>query len=778
MPDTTLADPTMLKFGIGQPVPRQEDPTLLQGRGRYTDDISVEGQAWCVMVRSPYAHGVIRGIGTEAAKAMPGVLGVYTAADMVEYGPMRSVLPLKNKDGSPLINIERGPLAADKVRFVGDPVAFVVAETKAQAKDAAEMVEMDIDPLDAVTEASAAAAPGAPQLYDHVPGNVVLDFRYGDAEKVAAAFAKAAHVTTLNIRNNRIVVCPMEPRSAIGEWDAAEGRYILHVGSQGVFGLRNQMANDILKVPAEKVRILTGNVGGSFGMKASAYPEYACVLHAAKMLGRPVKWTDERTGSFLSDCHGRDHETEASLALDAEGRFLAVKLVSYGNMGGYLSTVGNLMGTGNFSKNIQSNYATPLLLVETKNVVTNTTPISAYRGAGRPEGNYFMERLIETAAREMGKDPITLRKLNHIRPEQFPFSAPSGSVYDSGAFSALLDHALEAADWNGFEARRAASAARGMLRGRGIGNFLECTAPPMKEQGELVFEPDGSVTIVTGTLDYGQGHWTPFAQVLHAKLGVPFDRIRLVQGDSDRLIAGGGTGGSKSLMASGAAILQAADIVIDKGRKAAGHVLEAAAEDIEFAAGRFTIAGTDRGIGIMELATRIREAGPLPEDVPNALDSRTVYDQAPMAFPNGCHVCEVEIDPDTGHVRIDRYLSVNDFGVIVNPLLVEGQAHGGIVQGIGQALHERVAYSEDGQLLTGSYMDYGLPRADDLPSFGFESAPDPCKTNPLGAKGCGEAGCAGSLPAVMNAISDALGGQHIDMPATPEKVWAAAQALR
>ena len=773
MPDINLADPTTMKFGIGQPVPRQEDPTLLQGRGRYTDDLAVAGQAWCVMVRSPYAHGVINGIGIEAARAMPGVLGVFTAADMTEYGPMKSVLPLKSKDGTPLINVLRGPLAADKVRFVGDPVAFVVAETKLQARDAAEAVEMDIDSLDAVTEASAAAAPGAPQLYDHIPGNVVLDFRFGDAEKVAEAFAGAAHVTTLPIRNNRIVVCSMEPRSAIGEWDAADGRYVLHVGCQGVFGLRNQMANDILKVPDEKVRILTGNVGGSVGMKASAYPEYTCVLHAAKLLGRPVKWTDDRSGAFLSDCHGRDHEVEASLALDAEGKFLAVKIVSYGNMGGYLSTVGNLMGTGNFSKNIQSNYATPLLLVETKNVVTNTTPISAYRGAGRPEGNYFMERLIETAAREMGKDPIALRKLNHIQPAQFPFSAPSGSIYDSGDFSALFDKALAAADWNGFAARKAESEARGMVRGRGIGNFLECTAPPMKEQGELVFEEDGSVTIVTGTLDYGQGHWTPFAQVLHAKLGVPFDKIKLVQGDSDRLIAGGGTGGSKSLMASGAAILEAADMVIDKGRKAAGYVLEAAAEDIEFAEGRFAIAGTDRGIGIMELATKLRAIGPLPQDVPNALDSRTVFDQAPMAYPNGCHICEVEIDPDTGIVKIDRYVSVNEFGVIVNPLLVEGQAHGGIVQGIGQALLEHVVYSEDGQPLTGSYMDYGLPRADDLPSFGFESAPDPCKTNPLGAKGCGEAGCAGSLPAVMNAISDALGGKHINMPATPEKVWAA-----
>ena len=775
MLDASLAETTKLKFGIGQPVPRQEDPTLLQGRGRYTDDLSLPGQAWCVMVRSPYAHGIINAIDTEAAKAMPGVLGVYTAADMAAYGPMKSALPLKNKDGTPLINIERGPLAADRVRFVGDPVAFVVAETKAQAKDAAEAIGMDIDALDAVTDAAAAAAPGAPQLYDHVPGNVVLDFRFGDAEKTAEAFAKAAHVTTLNIRNNRIVVCSMEPRSAIGEWEAEDGRYVLRVGCQGVFGLRAQMANDILKVPVDKVRILTGNVGGSFGMKASAYPEYACVLHAAKELGRPVKWTDERTGSFLSDCHGRDHETEASLALDAEGRFLAVKIVSFGNMGGYLSTVGNLMGTGNFSKNIQTNYATPVLLVETKNVVTNTTPITAYRGAGRPEGNYFMERLIETAAREMGMDPIAMRKLNHIKSSQFPFSAPSGSVYDSGEFSAVLDRALDAADWDGFAARKAESAARGKLRGRGIGNFLECTAPPMKEQGELVFEEDGSVTIVTGTLDYGQGHWTPFAQVLHSKLGVPFDKIRLVQGDSDRLIAGGGTGGSKSLMASGAAILQAADIVIEKGRKAAGFVLEAAEADIDFADGRFTIMGTDRGIGIMELAAKIREIGPLPQDVPNSLDSQTVYKEAPMAFPNGCHICEVEIDPDTGHVTIDRYTTVNDFGVIVNPLMVEGQAHGGIVQGIGQALMEHVAYSEDGQLLTGSYMDYGIPRADDLPSFGFESAPSPCTTNPLGAKGCGEAGCAGSLPAVMNALSDALGGKHINMPATPERIW---EALR
>jgi carbon-monoxide dehydrogenase large subunit len=546
------------------------------------------------------------------------------------------------------------------------------------------------------------------------------------------------------------------------------------------------MANDILKVPVDKVRILTGNVGGSFGMKASAYPEYLCLLHAAKVLGKPVKWTDERTGSFLSDSHGRDHEVEAELALDAEGRALAVRLTSYANMGAFLQTVAPLMGTGNFVKNIQSNYATPLIEVSTKSLVTNTTPVSAYRGAGRPEGNYFFERLLEQAAKETGRDAIELRRINHIKPDAFPFKAPSGSVYDSGDFTAVLEEALKAADWDGFEARMAESKARGRLRGRGIGNFLECTAPPMKEQGEIRFNEDGTVTIITGTLDYGQGHWTPFAQVLHQTLGVPFESIRLVQGDSDLLIAGGGTGGSKSLMASGAAVIEAAQLVIEKGRTAAAHMLEAAVADIEFerdanGLGRFTIAGTDRSIGIMELAQRIRTANNPPPDLPTSLDVRHVFGEAPMAYPNGCHICEVEIDPDTGITEIVRYTSVNDFGVIVNPLLVEGQAHGGIVQGIGQALYEQVAYSEEGQLLSGSYQDYALPRASDVPSFGFLSHPAPCKTNPLGAKGCGEAGCAGSLPAVMNAVVDALsefGISHIDMPATPERIWRAIEEAR
>ncbi|MBE9606734.1 xanthine dehydrogenase family protein molybdopterin-binding subunit [Acetobacteraceae bacterium H6797] len=776
MPDTLAFDPTRLRFGVGQPVPRQEDPMLLRGEGRYTDDISLPNQAWAIIVRSPFGHGVIKNIDIEAAKEMPGVLGVYTAADMADYAPMRCALPLKSRDGSPLAPITRPPLASDKVRFVGDPVAFVVAETKAQAKDAAEAIFLDIDTLDAVIDAPSAAAPGAPQLYDHVPGNLVLDFVAGQPEQVAEAFAKAAHVAKLELTNNRIVVAPMEPRSAIGEFDPESGRFTLHVGSQGVFGMRNAMA-EVMKVPLEKLRILTRNVGGSFGMKAGPYPEYACLMHAARALGRPVKWTDERTGSFQSDGQGRDHEVVAELALDAEGKFLAVRVTSWSNIGAYITNVGPMMGTANFFKNIQANYATPAIEVATKVVVTNTVPIVAYRGAGRPEGNYFMERLIETAAASMGIDPIELRRKNHIRPDQFPFAAPTGSHYDGGDFTAVMEQALAEADWNGFEARKAETEKKGWLRGRGIGNFLECTAPPTKEMGGIRFEEDGSVTIITGTLDYGQGHWTPFAQVLHSQLGVPFEKIKLLQGDSDELIAGGGTGGSKSLMASGAAIIEASALVVEKGKQAASHFLEAAAVDIEFEDGRFTIAGTDRGIELMDLVAKLREAGDsLPADVPRTLSVKHIFDQAPMAYPNGCHIAEVEIDPETGHVQVVRYHTVNDFGVIVNPLLVQGQAHGGIVQGIGQAIMERVAYSEDGQLLSGSFSDYALPRAADVPSFGFSSHAVPAKTNPLGAKGCGEAGCAGSLPAVMNAIVDALspyGVKHINMPARPETVWAA-----
>ena len=762
----------LMKFGIGQPVPRQEDPTLLQGQGRYTDDIDHPNQAYAVMVRSQVAHGLLKGIDTATARTMPGVLGVWTGADLnaAGFGPLKTLIPVPNRDGTPMKAPVRHSLATDKVRFVGDPVAFVVAETLAQAKDAAEAVELDIESLPAVTDSRAAAQPGAPLVFDDAPGNVCVDYHSGDEAAVAAAFAKAAHVTRLPLLSNRIVVCAMEPRSAIGTYDKATDRYTLHAGSQGVFGLKHQMA-DLLKVKPDQMRVLTGNVGGSFGMKGSPYPEYAGLFHASKILGRPVKWTDDRSGSFLSDQHGRDHDFTGELALDKDGNILAVRMTGFANVGAYLANVGPLMGSMGITRNLAAVYRTPLIEVSTKVMFTNTSSVGAYRGAGRPEANYFMERMIDTAAREMKIDQVELRRRNHIRPEEMPYKTASGTVYDSGEFSALLDEALKLADVAGFDSRKAESTARGKLRGIGIGDYLEVTAPPTKEQGGLRFESNGDVTIITGTLDYGQGHWSAFAQVLTEKLGIPFQRIKMIQGDSDLLIAGGGTGGSKSIMASGAAIVEASDKVIDKGKQIAGVALEASAADIEFKTGRFGIVGTDRGIGIMELAAKLRGGLKMPEGMPATLDVTHVHEAAPSAFPNGAHVAEVEIDPETGVVEVVKYTMVNDFGTVINPLLVAGQSHGGVMQGIGQALFERVVYSDDGQLLTGSFTDYALPRAHDTPPFvmGFHSVP--AKTNVLGAKGCGEAGCAGSLPSVMNAIVDALGGKHIDMPATPERVW-------
>ena len=768
------------KFGIGQPVPRSEDPHLLRGEGRYTDDINLPGQAHAVILRSPHAHGVLRGLDTTEALGLPGVLAIYDAAALDAYGPFKCIAAFPNRDGTPMIKPVRHAFARDRVRWVGDPIAMIVAESAAIAKEAAEQIILDIEPLPAVAEIGDATAPGAPLLYDEAPGNRALDYHSGDAEAVAAAFAGAAHVTRLGLANNRLIVNALEPRAALADFDPADGRWTLHLGCQGVMGLRNQLA-DIMGVKPPQLRLLTGNVGGSFGMKASSYPEYIGLLHAARALGRPVKWADERSGSFLSDCHARGTEVIAELALDEAGHFLALRITGMANMGAFLTTMAPLMSTLNIVKNVVSIYRTPLVEVSTQCVFTNTTPVSAYRGAGRPEGNYIMERLIDTAASETGRDKIELRRLNHIRPDQLPYKAASGMVYDSGEFTAVLDRALEAADWAGFAARRAESQARGKLRGIGIGSFLEVTAPPSKEMGGIRFEPDGSVTLLTGTLDYGQGHATPFAQVLSQRLGIPFEAIRLIQGDSDALIAGGGTGGSRSIMASGTAIVQASEQVVARGKEIAGHVLEAAAADIEFAAGRFTIAGTDRGIGLMELAQRLHAGLVLPPELPATLDIGHVSDGVPSTFPNGCHIAELEIDPETGRVEILHYSSVNDFGTLVNPLLVEGQAHGGIVQGIGQALMERVVYDESGQLLTGSYMDYAMPRAPDVPRFGFISRPVPATTNPLGVKGCGEAGCAGSLPSVMNAVVDALsplGISHIDMPATPHRIWAAIQAAQ
>ncbi len=767
--DTALA---LIKFGVGQPVSRKEDPTLLRGQGRYTDDINLAGQAYAVMVRSRIAHGILKGIDSAAALKMPGVLMVLTAADLdaAGIGPTKCGMNIPDRHGKPMKTPPRHSLAKGKVRYVGEAVACVVAETAVQAKDAAEAVDVDIDELPAVTSPADALAAGAPQIHDEAPGNLVLDFHYGDAEAVKKAFAAAAHVTRLEINSNRIVVSPMEPRSAIGSYE--NDRWVLRLGCQGVMGIRGGLAKDVLGTTPDKVRVLTGNVGGSFGMKSQVYPEYGPLLLAAKKLGRPVKWTDERSESFLSDHAGRDHQRVAELALDKDGKFLAVRLSGTGNAGAYIYPP--MPATTNAVKNLIDVYATPAMEVNSQVAFTNTTPVAAYRGAGRPEGNYYMERLIETAAREMGLDVAELRRRNHITPQQMPYKAPSAMNYDSGEFTTVLDKALAAADWQGFDKRKTESAARGKLRGRGIGQYLEVTGPPAKEYGGIRFEQDGTVTMLSGTLDYGQGHATPFAQVLSQQTGIPFERLRLLQGDSDQLKVGGGTGGSKSALVGSQAFLEAGDILIEQGKQIAAHVLEASAVDIEFARGRFTIAGTDRGIGIMELADKIRGGLKLPAEVPQSLDVSHISTNPPFSFPNGCHIAEVEIDRDTGTIDVVRYAMVNDFGTVINPMLTAGQAHGGVMQGIGQALMERTVYDGQGQPLTGSYMDYALPRASDAPPMSVENHSVPCKTNRLGVKGCGEAGCAGALPSVMNAVVDALsqfGVTHIDMPVTPEKVW-------
>jgi carbon-monoxide dehydrogenase large subunit len=772
-------DPLLhLKFGVGQPVPRKEDPCLVAGRGRYTDDIDLPDQAYGMVLRSPHAHGALRGIDGAAARAAPGVLAVYTGADLAAYGPILCKLPLKNQDGSPLFAPPRPVFATDRVRYVGEPLALVVAETLQAAQDATELIELDIEPLPAVADAFDALAADAPRLHDD-RANLCLDWRFGDLAAAERAFAEAAHVTRLRLVSNRIVVATMEPRAAVADYDAASQRFTLHAGCQGVFNLRRALAEDLLKIEPQQLRVLTGNVGGSFGMKSAAYPEYVGILHAARALGRPVKWCDPRSGSFLSDQHGRGTVVEAELALDAEGNFLAVRVRNLADMGAYLTAFGPAMPAINMQKNLPSLYRTPVVAIHTQCAFTNTVPIGPYRGAGRPEANYVMERLVDAAARETGRDPVALRRRNLIPGAAMPFTAASGLNYDSGDFAAVLEDGLAKADWSGFPERRQASKARGRLRGRGLACYLEVTAPSNPEMGGIRFEPDGRVTIVTGTLDYGQGHASPFAQVLADRLGVPFDLIDLVQGDSDQLLAGGGTGGSRSIMASGKAIVEASAEVIEKGRQLAGHFLEAAAADISFESGEFRIAGTDRRLPLLELAARVRSAQELPADLPQSLDTELVAEGPPSAFPNGCHIAEVEIDPETGAIELVRYTALDDFGNLVNPMLAEGQVHGGVAQGIGQALMEQAIYDPAGQLLTGSFMDYALPRADRVPRIDVGFHPVPATSNPLGVKGCGEAGVTGALPAVMNAVLDALaerGITHLDMPATHEKIWSALQA--
>ncbi len=778
MPNAPLEpDLAFEKFAVGQPVSRLEDPMLLRGDGIYTDDISLDGQAYGYFFRSPYAHGRIRSLDVSAAATAPGVLCVMTAKELSAAGvkPLFCRTSMDSRDGTPLIKPDRPILAIDKVRFRGEALAMVVAESLGQAKDAAELIDLDVEVLPAITDAREALADGAPQLHDVAANNRGIDWELGDPEEVDRMLAEAHHVTSLTLRNNRVSISPIEPRAAVGEYDPDIDRFTLHVATQGVFGFTTELAERILDIPREKLHILTNRVGGSFGMKSAPYPEYAPVLVAAKQLGRPVKWCDERSDSFVSDQHGRDGWADVSLAFDSEARLLGARVVSYGNAGAYFSAVGPHMYTNNIRRNFSGVYRLPILHARSFAVFTNTNPIGAFRGAGRPEAVYFFERAMDRAAREMGIDCIELRRRNMLRPDELPYTAAGGMEYDSGDFPAVMDAALKAADWEGFEKRREASAAQGQFRGLGIATYLEATGAPAREMGRIRFEEDGTVTMVTGSLDYGQGHAAPFAQIVGGKLGISIDRFRLIQGDSDELIAGQGTGGSKTMISGGTILLHTAEKVVENGRQIAGHVLEAAPADIEFGDGQFTVAGTDRSISLFELVESAR-AG-LPDDMPQSLDAEIAEDPPPSAFPNGCHIAEVEIDPDTGAVTIDRYTIVDDFGNLINPMLVEGQVHGGVTQGIGQALMEDVRYDVDGQLITGSFMDYALPRADDLPHFDFDSHPVPATTNPLGAKGCGEAGCSGSLPSIMNAIVDVLaretGVSHIDMPATPERVWAA-----
>lgn len=773
--------PELERYGVGQPVLRKEDDTLLRGKGVYTDDLNMKGQVYQVLVRSTHAHGKIKSIDTEAALAMPGVLAIVTNKDLVDagYGILLSKTPIKNRDGTPARPTPRSLLAHDRVRFVGEPIAAVIAETALQARDAAEAVMVEIESLPAIVDARAATEPGAPQLYDDVPNNVAIDFHTGDAEKTAAALAGAAHITRLTMDNTRVVPNPIEPRAALAVFDKAADRYTLYFPNQGVAGNRNIIAG-IMNVEPAKIRVVAKNVGGSFGMKGAHYPEYYTALFAAKKVGKPVKWLDDRSGAFLCDHHGRASQVTGELGFDKDGNIVALRLSSYANLGSQLALLGPVPATINLVKNIASVYRTPLIEASTKCVVTNTPLVSAYRGAGRPEANYFMERLLDKASRELGVDRVALRKRNLVKTSQLPFNAASGMTYDSGDFPAVLERAVKLGDYAGFSKRKRESRKHGKLRGIAVSSFLEVTAPPGKELGKIRFEADGTVSIITGTYDYGMGHHSPFAQVLVTQLGIPFDAIRLIQTDSDQVRMGGGSGGSRSITTSGQAIIEASALVIDKGKKAAAHVLEASEGDIEFGKGRFTIAGTDRGIGIMELAAKLR-AGKPPEGVPDSLDVDHTSTDVPSAFPNGAHVAEVEVDPDTGKIAIVRYTGVNDFGVIVNPMIVDGQVHGGVTQGIGQALMELAVFDSSGQPVTGSFMDYAMPRAEDVPMFTTASEPSPAKTNPLGTKGCGEAGCAGALPTIVNAVIDALADEGItalEMPLTSEKIWRAIRDAR
>uniref|UniRef100_A0A8J4HAG4 Xanthine dehydrogenase family protein molybdopterin-binding subunit n=1 Tax=Acidicaldus sp. TaxID=1872105 RepID=A0A8J4HAG4_9PROT len=782
--------------GIGAAVKRREDGRFLVGRGHYVDDMNRPGQLHAYIRRSDRPHARIKGIDISAAAAAPGVVAVYTGADLVAdgIGGLPCGWQIHSKDGSPMAEPPHPVLAVDKVRHVGDPIAVVIAETRSQAKDAAELLAIDFADLPGVADLRAAAAPGAPLVHDEVAGNVCYDWHIGDKAAVDAAFAIAKHVVKLDLVNNRLIPNAMEPRAALGECDVA-GHYTLSTTSQNPHVIRLLMGAFVLHIPEHKLRVIAPDVGGGFGSKIYHYAEEAIVTWAAGKLKRPVKWTAERSESFMSDAHGRDHVSHAEMALDAEGHFLALRVSTLANMGAYLSTFAPSVPTYLYATLLAGVYKTPAIYAEVKAIFTNTVPVDAYRGAGRPEAAFLLERLVDVIAHDTGIDRVALRRKNFIPADAFPYQTPVALQYDSGDYVTTLEAAMKAADWAGFPARRQAAVARGKLRGIGMSTYLEaCGIAPshiagalgaragLYEVANIRIHPTGSVTVFTGSHSHGQGHETTFAQLVVDQLGVPLDQVEIVHGDTGEIPFGMGTYGSRSLAVGGSAMVKAMDKIIAKGKRIAAHLMEASVADIEFKDGAFRVAGTDKSKALAEisLAAYIPHNYPIEELEPG-LEETAFYDPKNFTYPGGCHVCEVEIDPETGVTQVVNFVAVDDVGRVINPMIVEGQVQGGVAQGIGQALLEAAAYDANGQLLSGSFMDYTMPRADNLPNITVGTESTLCTHNPLGSKGCGEVGAIGSPPAVINAVVDALkeyGVRHLDMPATPEKIWSIIQANR
>jgi len=775
----------MGQFGIGQAVQREEDPRLLRGMGEYVADVSRPRMAYGYVLRSPHAHARIRAIDTRAAKQMPGVLAVYTAADLKAdgIGTLKVRMPRKRPDGAPMFTSPHPGLAREETHFAGDQVAYVVAETLAEAKDAAERIEVDYEPLPSVVLTADAVKPGAPAVWPDCPDNISNLFELGDKATVDAAFAKAHHVTRQHFVISRIMHNAIEPRGIVAEYDQRFGRFTLNGCIGSIHGARRAFAEDIFKVPENRFRVVSGDIGGAFGSKGVTAPESTLALYAARKLGRPVKWVAERSECFLSDDHCRDNVTDAELALDKDGHFLALRVKTLANLGAYLSADSNLLPTFSNLGTLAGVYRTPAIHVSVLGVFTNTTATAPYRGAGRPEACYVIEGIIDRAARELGIDRIELRRRNLIPPSAMPFKTGLVYTYDCGEFEACMDKALHHADVKGFEARRAEAKQRGKLRGLGVINAIErAAAPPGGETAEIRFDATGSVTFVTGTTAQGQSHETMYKIILSDKLGIDTSEINFIQGDTDKVVWGVGTFGSRAAVIGGSAAVLAAEKIIAKGKKIAAHIFEAAEADIEFSKGTFAVAGTDKRMPIKEIARAAFTPGRIPKGMEPGLFETAVFEPTAQTFPYGTHICELEIDEDTGKIQIQRYLAVDDVGTVINELTLQGQVHGGVAQGVGQAISEQIVYDpKSGQLLTGSFMDYGMPRADDLCAIEVDEHTVPTKINPLGAKGAGEAGTVGALPAVMNAALDALaplGIKHIEMPLTPERVWRAIRQAR